>query len=340
MEFQRARPNLILGVPRVFEKVHAGAMANAKEKGPVQATMFAKAEQVARDYSRALDTEEGPSRSLKLKHATFDKLIYSKIRAAMGSSVKYCISGGSAMNPELLHFFRGLGVTIYEGYGLTETAAAAAVNFGDTNIIGTVGRPVGGMSVKINDEGEILLKGESLFAGYWNNDEATEASMEDGWFNTGDLGEVLDSGHIAITGRKKDLIVTAGGKNVSPGPLEDRLRSHPLISQALVVGDGKPFVGVLVSLDEEAFNRWKLDHNIPASKTVSDLAVDPMLRAEIQDAINETNSLVSHAEAIKKFYILDRDLSEEENELTPTMKIKRNVVVRRFSEEIDFLYKR
>ena len=340
VEFQRARPNLILGVPRVFEKVHAGAMANAKEKGPVQATMFAKAEQVARAYSRALDSEEGPSRSLKLKHATFDKLIYSKIRAAMGSSVKYCISGGSAMNPELLHFFRGLGVTIYEGYGLTETAAAAAVNFGDTNIIGTVGRPVGGMSVKINEEGEILLKGESLFAGYWNNDEATAESMEDGWFNTGDLGEVLDSGHIAITGRKKDLIVTAGGKNVSPGPLEDRLRSHPLISQALVVGDGKPFVGVLVSLDEEAFNRWKLDHNIPASKTVSDLAVDPMLRAEIQDAINETNSLVSHAEAIKKFYILDRDLSEEENELTPTMKIKRNVVVRRFSEEIDFLYKR
>lgn len=340
VEFQRARPNLILGVPRVFEKVHAGAMANAKEKGPVQAAMFAKAEQVARAYSRALDSEEGPSRSLKLKHATFDKLIYSKIRAAMGSSVKYCISGGSAMNPELLHFFRGLGVTIYEGYGLTETAAAAAVNFGDTNIIGTVGRPVGGMSVKINEEGEILLKGESLFAGYWNNDEATAESMEDGWFNTGDLGEVLDSGHIAITGRKKDLIVTAGGKNVSPGPLEDRLRSHPLISQALVVGDGKPFVGVLVSLDEEAFNRWKLDHNIPASKTVSDLAVDPMLRAEIQDAINETNSLVSHAEAIKKFYILDRDLSEDENELTPTMKIKRNVVVRRFSEEIDFLYKR
>lgn len=340
VEFQRARPNLILGVPRVFEKVHAGAMANAKEKGPVQATMFAKAEQVARAYSRALDSEEGPSRSLKLKHATFDKLIYSKIRAAMGSSVKYCISGGSAMNPELLHFFRGLGVTIYEGYGLTETTAAAAVNFGDTNIIGTVGRPVGGMSVKINEEGEILLKGESLFAGYWNNDEATAESMEDDWFNTGDLGEVLDSGHIVITGRKKDLIVTAGGKNVSPGPLEDRLRSHPLISQALVVGDGKPFVGVLVSLDEEAFNRWKLDHNIPASKTVSDLAVDPMLRAEIQDAINETNSLVSHAEAIKKFYILDRDLSEEENELTPTMKIKRNVVVRRFSEEIDFLYKR
>ncbi|WP_423767095.1 AMP-dependent synthetase/ligase [Corynebacterium argentoratense] len=340
VEFQRARPNLILGVPRVFEKVHAGAMTNAKEKGPVQATMFAKAEQVARAYSRALDSEEGPSRSLKLKHATFDKLIYSKIRAAMGSSVKYCISGGSAMNPELLHFFRGLGVTIYEGYGLTETTAAAAVNFGDTNIIGTVGRPVGGMSVKINEEGEILLKGESLFAGYWNNDEATAESMEDDWFNTGDLGEVLDSGHIVITGRKKDLIVTAGGKNVSPGPLEDRLRSHPLISQALVVGDGKPFVGVLVSLDEEAFNRWKLDHNIPASKTVSDLAVDPMLRAEIQDAINETNSLVSHAEAIKKFYILDRDLSEEENELTPTMKIKRNVVVRRFSEEIDFLYKR
>ncbi|WP_157109052.1 AMP-dependent synthetase/ligase [Corynebacterium aquilae] len=340
VEFQRAKPDLILGVPRVFEKVRNGAAANAHEKSGVAGAMFDAAEKVAREYSRALDTPEGPSRALKLKHSTFEKLIYSKIRAAMGGQVQYCISGGSAMSQDLLHFFRGLGVTVYEGYGLTETTAAAAVNF-DDNIIGTVGRPVGGVAARINEEGEILLKGDIVFEGYWNNEEATAESFDDeGWFNTGDLGEIRESGHLVITGRKKDLIVTAGGKNVSPGPLEDRLRSHPLISQALVVGDGKPFVGVLIALDEEAFERWKSGRGIPENKTVSDLAVDPVLRAEIQDAINDANSTVSHAEAIKKFYILDRDLKEEENELTPTMKIKRNVVVARFAEEIRFLYKR
>lgn len=340
VEFQRARPNMILGVPRVFEKVRNGAAANAQDNGPLRAAAFAQAERVAQDYSRALDTPEGPSRALRMKHAMFDKLVYSKIRAAMGASVKYCISGGSAMSPDLLHFFRGMGVTVYEGYGLTETTAAAAVNF-DDNVIGSVGRPVGGMSARINDDGEILLRGETLFDGYWNNSEATAENIDqEGWFNTGDLGELLDSGHIVITGRKKDLIVTAGGKNVSPGPLEDRLRSHPLISQALVVGDGKPYVGVLIALDEVALKRWKLTHNIPESRTVSELAVNPTLRAEIQDAINDANSLVSHSESIKRFYILDRDLSEEENELTPTMKIKRNVVVRRFKKEIDQIYKR
>ncbi|WP_233195664.1 long-chain fatty acid--CoA ligase [Corynebacterium sp. 13CS0277] len=340
VEFQRAKPDLILGVPRVFEKVRNGAAANAHEKSAVAGAMFDTAEKVAREYSRALDTPAGPSRSLRLKHSTFDKLIYSKIRAAMGGAVKYCISGGSAMSQDLLHFFRGIGVTVYEGYGLTETTAAAAVNF-DDNIIGTVGRPVGGVSARINDDGEILLKGEIVFEGYWNNDDANSESFDaEGWFNTGDLGEILPSGHLVITGRKKDLIVTAGGKNVSPGPLEDRLRSHPLISQALVVGDGKPFVGVLIALDEDAFERWKTGRGIPENKTISDLATDPMLRAEIQDAINDANSTVSHAEAIKKFYILDRDLKEEENELTPTMKIKRNVVVARFADEIRFLYKR
>lgn len=340
VEFQRARPNLILGVPRVFEKVRNGAAANAAEKSAFHGAMFEEAEKVAIAYSKALDTEEGPSRRLALKHTAFEKLVYSKIRAAMGSSVKYCISGGSAMSHDLLHFFRGLGVTVYEGYGLTETTAAVAVNF-DDNIIGTVGRPVGGMSARINEDGEILLKGEMVFDGYWNRPDATAESItEDGWFNTGDLGEILETGHVVITGRKKDLIVTAGGKNVSPGPMEDRLRSHPLISQALVVGDGKPFIGCLIALDPEAFDRWKLTRNFPENKTVADLATDPQLRAEIQDAINDANSMVSHAEAIKKFYILDRDLSEEENELTPTMKIKRNVVVRRFAEEIGFLYKR
>ncbi|AKP09165.1 Long-chain-fatty-acid-CoA ligase [Corynebacterium pseudotuberculosis] len=337
VEFQRARPNLILGVPRVFEKVRNGAVANAQADGPLKAAIFRQAELTAQEYSRALDTAEGPSRALTLKHKTFDKLVYSKIRAAMGNAVKYCISGGSAMSPELMHFFRGIGVPIYEGYGLTETTAAAAVDFTDQKI-GTVGPPVGGASIRINDDGEILVKGSIVFDGYWKNDEATESSMENGWFNTGDLGEILDSGHLIITGRKKDLIVTAGGKNVSPGPLEDKLRSHPLISQAMVVGDGKPFIGLLVTLDDDALKRWKLNRNVPEGRSIRELAQDPVLRAEIQDAINDANSTVSHAEAIKKFYILDRDLTEEDNELTPTMKVKRNVVTRRYSDEIDALY--
>ncbi|WP_151549282.1 MULTISPECIES: AMP-dependent synthetase/ligase [Corynebacterium] len=339
VEFQRSRPHLILGVPRVFEKVRNGAALNAKQAGPIKDAIFEKAEKTAREYSKALDTEEGPSKTLQWRHATYDKLVYSKLRAALGNSVRYCISGGAAMDRDLLHFYRGIGVTVYEGYGLTELTAAAAVNF-DDNIIGTVGRPVGGVSARLSSEGEVMFKGQTLFRGYWNNEEANRESFdEDGWFNTGDLGEIYESGHIEITGRKKDLIVTAGGKNISPGPLEDQLRSHPLISQALVVGDGKPFVGVLITLEPEAFEHFKAQRNIPLSKSVKDVALDPMLRAEIQDAINSANMMVSHAEAIKKFYILDRDLKEEENELTPTLKVKRNVVVRRFSEEIDVLYR-
>lgn len=340
LEFQRARPNMILGVPRVFEKVRNSAAANAHDGGAMKGAAFTRAEKIAIEYSKALDTDEGPSRALKLKHAMYDKVVYAKIREAMGGAVRYCITGGSAMSPDLLHFYRGLGVPVYEGYGLTETAAAACVDFDDQKI-GTVGRPVGGMTVRINDDGEILLKGTTVFEGYWNNQEATDSSFdEEGWYNTGDLGELLDSGHLVITGRKKDLIVTAGGKNVSPGPMEDALRAHPMISQAMVVGDGKPFIGVLVSLDEDALMRWKLNRNIPANKPLKDLVTDPALRAEIQDAINMVNGTVSHAEAIKKFYILDRDLTEEADELTPTMKVKRNVVVRRYWDAIQQLYRR
>lgn len=185
-----------------------------------------------------------------------------------------------------------------------------------------------------------MLKGEMLFQGYWNNPEATAEALHDGWFNTGDLGELLESGHLVITGRKKDLIVTAGGKNVSPGPMEDIIRAHPLVSQAMVVGDGKPFVGLLVTLDPDMLKRWKLNHNIAESRTVSEIATDPALRAEIQDAVNNANATVSHSEAIKRFYILDRDLTEEADELTPTLKVKRNVVVRRYADAIDHIYNR
>ena len=339
VEFARSRPNLILGVPRVFEKVRNGAAMKAADAGPVKARIFALAEKTAVEYSKALDTADGPSRALAARRKLFDRLVYSKIRAAIGDSVRYCITGGSAMSHDLLHFFRGLGVTIYEGYGLTETAAAAAVDF-DEQKIGSVGRPLGGTSIRVDGEGEIHIKGEIVFDGYWNNEEATAESMEDGWYRTGDLGELLDSGHLVITGRKKDLLVTAGGKNVSPGPVEDALRGHPLISQAMLVGDGKPFIGLLLTLDEDALKRWKLDHNISENKQVSDLATHPRLRAQLQDAINAVNATVSQAEAIRKFYILDRDLSEEADELTPTLKVKRNIVVQRYSEAINHIYKR
>lgn len=340
VELQRVRPNLVVGVPRVFEKVREGAYNKAADGSAIGKRMFLEAEKAAIEYSKALDTPEGPSRVQKAKRAVYDKVVYGKIKEAMGGSVWYGITGGSAMSADLSHFFRGMGVPIYEGYGLTETCAAACVNNANGNKIGTVGRPVNGYSVRINDDGEIEFKGPGVFDKYWKNPAATEEALTDGWFNTGDLGEVDDEGYVSITGRKKDLIVTAGGKNISPGPMEEIIRQDPLISNALVVGDGKPFVGVLVTLDEEELKRWKANHNIPANKKVAELAQDPALRAEVQDAVNLANATVSRAEAIKKFRILDRDLSEQHDEMTPTMKVKRNVVFQRFQEDIDKLYQR
>ena len=340
VELQRVRPNLVVGVPRVFEKVREGAYNKAADGSAVGKRMFLEAEKAAIEYSKALDTPEGPSRVQKAKRTVYDKLVYTKLKDAMGGSVWYGITGGSAMSADLSHFFRGMGVPVYEGYGLTETCAAACVNNARANKIGTVGRPVNGYSVRINDDGEIEFAGPGVFSKYWCNEAATEEAVTDGWFNTGDLGEVDEEGFVSITGRKKDLIVTAGGKNISPGPMEEIIRQDPLISNALVVGDGKPFVGVLVTLDEEELKRWKANHNIPASKKVSELAQDPALRAEVQDAVNMANATVSRTEAIKKFRILDRDLSEQHDEMTPTMKVKRNVVFQRFQEDIDKLYQR
>ena len=340
VELQRARPNMVLGVPRVFEKVRNAAYNKAADGSAVGKRVFLEAERAAIEYSKALDTPEGSNRVQKAKRKVFEKLVYSKLKDAMGGAVTYGITGGSAMSAELSHFFRGMGVPIYEGYGLTETCAAACVNNKVGQKIGTVGPPVNGYSVRINDDGEIEFSGPGVFKQYWNNPDATAEAFDEGWFNTGDLGEVDDEGFVRITGRKKDLIVTAGGKNVSPGPMEEIIRQDPLISNALIVGDGKPFIGVLVTLDEDELARWKATHNIPEQKKLSELAQDASLRAEVQDAINMANATVSHAEAIKKFRILDRDLSERDNEMTPTMKVKRNVVFQRFREDIDKLYER
>lgn len=338
-EFQRSKPHMILGVPRVFEKVHAGVKAKATDGSAIGAKIFEQAEKVAVEYSKALDTPEGPNLALKIRHALFDKLVYSKVKAAMGGELQYAISGGSALNPELMHFFRGVGVLIYEGYGLTESTAAVTVNFAPDNIIGTVGRPVGGNTVRIADDGEVLLKGTVVFGGYWNNEEATKESFtEDGFYRTGDLGKLLPTGHLQITGRKKEILVTAGGKNVSPGPLEDILRSAPLISQAMVVGDNEKFIGALISLDEEAADRWKEKNDIPANTSVRELAKNATLRNEIQDAINEANQSVSHAEGIKKFRIVRRDFTEDRGEVTPSMKLKRFVVAKNFADDISWIY--
>jgi long-chain acyl-CoA synthetase len=338
-EFQRSSPHLILGVPRVFEKVHAGVKTKATEGGGIGAKIFPIAEKVAVDYSKALDTPEGPSLGLKIQRAIYDKLVYGKVKEAMGGELQYCISGGSALNPELMHFFRGIGVRIYEGYGMTETTAAIAVNFEPDNIIGTVGRPVGGNTIRIAEDGEILMKGTVVFDGYWNNEEATkETFTEDGFVISGDLGALLPSGHLKITGRKKEIIVTAGGKNVSPGPLEDILRSAPLISQAMVVGDNQKFVGSLITLDEEALAGWKKRNDIKDDIPVKELAKNPVLRTEIQDAINEANDTVSHSEGIKKFRICERDFTEDDGEVTPSMKVKRHVVAQNFADDIAWIY--
>ncbi|MGP4996893.1 AMP-dependent synthetase/ligase [Corynebacterium variabile] len=338
-EFARAQPHLILGVPRVFEKVHAGVKSKAVDGGGIGAKIFPLAEKTAVEYSKALDTKQGPGALLKAKRAVFDKLVYGKVRAAMGGSLQYCISGGSALNPELMHFFRGIGVRIYEGYGMTETTAAIAVNFEPDNIIGTVGKPVGGNTVRIGEDGEILMKGTVVFDGYWNNEEATKDTFDgDGFLRSGDLGALLPTGHLKITGRKKEIIVTAGGKNVSPGPLEDILRSAPLISQAMVVGDDQKFIGSLITLDEDALPAWKKRNNLPEHTGVLELAKNPVLRAEIQDAINEANETVSHAEGIKKFRICARDFTEEDGEMTPSMKVKRFVVSQHFADDIAWIY--
>ncbi|QPK82813.1 long-chain fatty acid--CoA ligase [Corynebacterium qintianiae] len=340
VELQRAKPHMVLGVPRVFEKVRGAAYNKAADGSGIGKKVFLAAERAAIAYSRALDTPQGPGPLLKAQVKVFDKLVYSKVKAAIGGRAEYGITGGSAMSAELSHFFRGMGIPIYEGYGLTETTAAACVNNSEHCRIGTVGRPVNGYAARISADGEIEISGDGVFTSYWNNPEATENAVTDGWFNTGDLGEIDDDGFVRITGRKKDLIVTAGGKNVSPGPLEEIIRQDPLVSNALVVGDGKPFVGLLVTLDAEELKRWKAENNVPESKSLRQLAHDAELRAAVQDAVNVANATVSRAEAIKKFRILERDLSEKDDEMTPTMKVKRNVVAKRFAREIEELYKR
>ncbi|MFA1547478.1 long-chain fatty acid--CoA ligase [Actinomadura chokoriensis] len=329
------QPTFLLAVPRVFEKVYNGAEQKAAADG--RGKVFKAAAETAIAYSRALDAGR-PGLGLKLKHKVFDVLVYGKLRAAVGGKVEYAVSGGAALGERLGHFFRGVGITILEGYGLTETTAPVAVNRPTAIKIGTVGRPIPGVDVRIAGDGEILVRGINVLLGYWNNDAATKEALEDGWFHTGDLGSLDEEGFLRITGRKKEILITAAGKNVAPAPLEDRLRAHPLVSQCLVVGDGRRFISALVTLDEEALGPWKERHGKPATMGVDDLRRDPDLIAEVEAAVADANKSVSHAEAIKKYVILGVDFTEEAGHMTPSLKVKRNVVMKDFADEIDALY--
>jgi long-chain acyl-CoA synthetase len=332
----RFQPTFLLAVPRVFEKVFNSAKAGAESSG--KGRIFDRAAQVAVEWSRAHDTG-GPGLALKAQHAVFDKLVYGKLRAALGGRCAAAVSGGAPLGERLGHFFRGIGITIFEGYGLTETTAAAAVNPDTALRIGTVGRPLPGVDVAIAEDGEVLLRGGIVMRGYWRNEQATrEAIDEHGWFHTGDIGELDSQGFLSITGRKKEILVTAGGKNVAPAVLEDRLRAHKLVSQCIVVGDQRPFIGALVTLDAEALPGWLRSRGKDPSLTPDRLREDPDLQAEIQAAVTEANEAVSHAEAIKKFRVLAADFSEENGTLTPSLKLKRAVVMREHRVEVEALY--
>jgi long-chain acyl-CoA synthetase len=331
------KPTFVLAVPRVFEKVYNGA--EAKAVGDGRGKIFARAAQAAVSYSEALDGPAAPGLRLRAEHALFDRLVYGKLRAALGGHADWAISGGAALAPRLGHFFRGVGVSVLEGYGLTETTAPVSVNRPERQKIGSVGQPLPGVAVRIADDGEILVKGKSIFPAYWHDETATkDAFTEDGYYATGDIGELDDEGYLTITGRKKEMIVTAGGKNVAPAVLEDRMRMHALISQCMVVGDGRPFVAVLVTIDQEAFGPWKERHGKPADATVADLRDDPDLNAEIQAAVDDANKAVSRAESIKKFRILDGDFTQEQGHLSAKLGIKRSVLAKEFAHEIDALY--
>lgn len=336
-ELAAFKPSLILGVPRVFEKVYNTARAKAQADG--KGKIFDKAADTAIAYSRALDAG-GPGLVLRVKHAVFDKLVYSKLRAALGGRATHAISGGAPLGERLGHFYRGIGFTVLEGYGLTETCAATAFNPWDKPKIGTVGQPVPGASVRIAEDGEVFFKGPHVFTGYWNNPQATAETLKDGWIATGDLGSLDSEGYLTITGRKKEIIVTAGGKNVAPAVIEDRIRAHALVGEVMVVGDRKPFVACLITVDPDFFPKWKELNGKPATATVAELADDPDLLAALQTAVDDGNAAVSHAEAVKKFRLLDTEFSEESGHLTPSLKLKRNVVLKDFAAEIEAIYRK
>jgi long-chain acyl-CoA synthetase len=335
MDLASFKPTFVLAVPRIFEKIYNGAEAKAEAAG--KGNIFRKAAGVAIAYSEALDKKK-VSPILKLKHGLFDKLVYSKIRAGMGGRVEAAISGGAPLGVRLGHFYRGAGVTVLEGYGLTETTAGATLNLIGAHRVGSVGKPIPGTSIKIAEDGEVLIRGPIVMQGYWQNEDANaEVFDADRWFKTGDLGKLDDEGFLYIVGRKKELIVTAGGKNVAPAVLEDRLRAHPLVSQCIVVGDNQPFIAALVTIDQDALKGW-VANNKKDGASINELINDPDLIAVVQTAVDEANKAVSKAESIRKFTILPVDFTIAGGHLTAKLSVKRHVVAKEFAQEIDALF--
>ena len=332
---ESAKPEFLLAVPRVFEKVYNSAEQKAESGG--KGEIFRKAAHAAIAWSQAKEAGKIPF-GLALQHFVFDKLVYSKLRKAMGGKLQYAISGGAPLGSRLGHFFRAVGVTVLEGYGLTETTAPATISRPLSARIGKVGLPLPGTSVKIADDGEILLAGHNIMRGYWRNEAATNEVMHDGWFSTGDIGSLDDEGFLSITGRKKELLITSAGKNVAPAVLEDPLRAHPVIGQAVVIGDQKPFVSAIISLDAEMLPIWLANHGGDNTMSIAEAAKSELVLNAVQKAVDEVNLLVSRAESIRKFEIITQELTEASGHLTPSLKIKRNAVLQDFAAEVNRIY--
>lgn len=331
------KPTFLLAVPRVFEKVYNSAEQKAEAGG--KGKIFRAAADVAIEHSKLLEAGKSVPFGTRLKFALFNKLVYSKLREAMGGRIVYAVSGSAPLGARLGHFFHSLGVVILEGYGLTETTAPATVNLADKSKIGTVGPALPGVGVRLADDGEIEVRGVNVFKEYWNNPEATaEAFSEGGWFHTGDIGSFDSEGFLTITGRKKEIIVTAGGKNVAPAALEDPIRANPIIGQVVVVGDQRPFISALITLDSEMLPTWLANAGLDKDMTLAVAAKNDAVRAEIQKAVDAANSRVSRAESIRKFTILDSEWTEASGHLTPKLSIKRNVIMSDFADEVAAIY--
>ncbi|WP_033284529.1 AMP-dependent synthetase/ligase [Streptomyces sp. NRRL F-525] len=337
------RPTFLVGVPYLFEKIHDAGRATAEKMG--RAASFDRADRIAVRFGEAylnkfLGTGKGPGPALYAAWALYDLLVYRRIRKELGGRLRYAISGGSPLDRDLNLFFSAAGIIVYEGYGLTETTAAATVVPPLRPRPGTVGLPVPGTTIRIADDGEVLIKGGVVFGAYWNNPAATDAVLKDDWFATGDLGALDEDGYLTITGRKKDILVTNGGKNVSPAVLEDRLRSRAPVGQCLVVGDNRPFVAALITLDPEALAHWLAVRKLPADTPLADLVEDPRLRADVQKAVDHANEAVSRAESIRAFALIEGEFTEDNGLLTPSLKLRRHVVTAAYAEDIEALYAR
>jgi long-chain acyl-CoA synthetase len=332
---QSFKPSFLLAVPRVFEKVYNSAEQKAEAGG--KGNIFRAAAKVAVEHSRAMDAGKIPL-GLKVKFALFDKLVYSKLRAALGGRVEFAVSGSAPLGERLGRFFHSLGFMILEGYGLTETTAPATINRPEKFKIGTVGPAMPGVSIRLTKDNEIEVKGINVFDGYWKNPKATKESFDGEWFKTGDIGTFDEDGYLKITGRKKEIIVTASGKNVSPAFLEDPIRSDPLIGQVVVVGDAKPFISALVTLDPEMLPMWLSNNKLDSGMSLVDAAVNPQVIAGVQAAVDRANDRVSRAESIRKFTILPIEFTEKSGHLTPKMSIRRNIIQDDFASEIEGMY--